>query len=60
MKSFPFPRWLCPYIIFFRNEFFRIPDYGLVKRIRLCTTTRQEDTYRISGHPFEGQAHYDS
>ena len=37
---------------------FRISDYGLVKPIRFGTTTRQEETYRVSGHPFEGQGHY--
>ena len=35
---------------------FRISDYGLVKQIRLGTTTRQEDTHTVSGHPFEDQA----
>ena len=39
---------------------FRISDYGLVKHIWLGTTSRQEDTHRVSGHPFEGQCHYDS
>ena len=39
---------------------FRIFDYGLVKHIRLGATTRQEDAYIVSGHPFEGQGHYDS
>ena len=38
--------------------FFRISDYGLVKHIRLGTTTRQKETHRVSGHPFEGQGHY--
>ena len=38
---------------------FRISNYGLVKHIRLGTITRQEDTHRVSGHPFEGQGHYD-
>ena len=39
---------------------FRISDYGLVKHIRLGTSSWQEDTDRVSGHPFEGQDHYDS
>ena len=39
---------------------FRISDNGLAKHIRLGTTTRLEDTHRVSGHPFEGQGHYDS
>ena len=37
---------------------FRISDYGLVKHIRLGTATRQEETYRVSDHPFEDQGHY--
>ena len=36
---------------------FRISDYGLVKHIRLGTTSRQKDTPRVSGHPYEGQGH---
>ena len=28
------------------QQLFRISDYGLVKHIRLGTTTRQEDTHR--------------
>ena len=42
------------------QQLFRISDYGLVKHIKIGTTSRQEDTYRVSGHPFEGQGHYDS
>ena len=38
---------------------FRISDYGLVKHIRLGTTSQQEDTHRVSGYPFESQGHYD-
>ena len=65
MTSFPFQRWLCPLIIFYRNAepFLRyevvVPYsyYGLVKHIRLGTTSRQEDTHRVSGRPFEGQGH---
>ena len=30
----------------------------VVKHIRLGTTTRQEDTHRVSGHPFEGQGQW--
>ena len=37
---------------------FRIFGHGLVKHIRLGTTPRQEDTHRVTGHPFEGQGHY--
>ena len=37
---------------------FCISDYGLVKHIRLGTTSRQEDTHGVSGHPFEGQGFY--
>ena len=39
---------------------FRLSAYVLVKHIRIGTTTLQEDTHRVSGHPFEGQGHYDS
>ena len=42
------------------QELFRISDNGLVKHIQLGTTSRQEDTHRVSGNPFEGQGHYDS
>ena len=41
------------------QKLFIISDYALVKHIRLGTTTRQEDTNRVSVHPFEGQGHYD-
>ena len=40
--------------------FSRISDYGLAKHILRGTTSRQEDTQKVSGHPFEGQGHYDS
>ena len=39
---------------------FRFSDYGLVKYIRFGTKSLQEDTYRVSGHSFKGQGHYDS
>ena len=42
------------------QKLFRISDYGLVKHVRLGTTSRQEDTHRVSRHPFEGQGYYDS
>ena len=68
MTSFPFPRWLCPFIIFYRNAqpclryVIVVPYFWLwfSKHIRLGTTSRQEDTHRVPGHPFEGQGHYDS
>ena len=42
------------------QKLFHISDYGLVKHIRLGTTTRKEDTHIVSGHPFDGKGHYDS
>ena len=39
---------------------FRISGYVLVKHIWLDTSTRQADTHGVSGHPIEGQGHYNS